>query len=235
MMRPLLVCATAMELASFLDGRPHGKEQGPAGPTHFALGGADLLITGPGIANTIHGISVYLSRQLTLGNGLPTPMVNLGIAGGFGHFSPGDVAMASCCIDIHTGVEKGAFPHNSLPFDLIPGQEPTRQGRYPVEPLLLEQWRSRLTDRGITSRTGPILTLSSISGTPSRVAELEDAFSPVAEAMEGAAVAHVAALYQLPFLEIRTLSNAAGERDKSRWDIPSACAALARVCSVFTA
>ena len=38
--------------------------------------------------------------------------------------------------------------------------------------------------------------------------------------MEGAGAAHVALLYDLPFLEIRAVSNLVGDRDKRRWDLP---------------
>jgi futalosine hydrolase len=38
--------------------------------------------------------------------------------------------------------------------------------------------------------------------------------------MEGAAVAHVALLYDIPLLEVRGISNMVEDRDLSRWDIP---------------
>ncbi len=37
--------------------------------------------------------------------------------------------------------------------------------------------------------------------------------------MEGAACSHIAALYDIPVIEIRSASNFVGERDKSKWDI----------------
>ncbi len=51
--------------------------------------------------------------------------------------------------------------------------------------------------------------------------------------MEGAAAAHVAALYQVPMVEIRAASNRVGDRDKARWDIPAAVRTVAEICDVL--
>ena len=40
--------------------------------------------------------------------------------------------------------------------------------------------------------------------------------------MEGAALAHVAAIYEVPLLELRAVSNLVEDRDLSRWRIPEA-------------
>ena len=37
--------------------------------------------------------------------------------------------------------------------------------------------------------------------------------------MEGAAIAQLCALYNVPFLEIRGISNIAGIRDKRKWNL----------------
>jgi futalosine hydrolase len=37
--------------------------------------------------------------------------------------------------------------------------------------------------------------------------------------MEGAAIAQVCAIYKIPMLEIRGISNIAGERDKRKWNL----------------
>ncbi|HEX7239102.1 MAG TPA: hypothetical protein VF263_02460, partial [Longimicrobiaceae bacterium] len=48
------------------------------------------------------------------------------------------------------------------------------------------------------------------------------------EGMEGAALAHVCALYGVPFLELRAVSNAVEDRDLSRWRLPEAVDAATR-------
>ena len=47
---------------------------------------------------------------------------------------------------------------------------------------------------------------------------------PLVESMEGAAAAHVCALYGVPFLEVRGISNLVGDRDRAAWDVEGAAA-----------
>jgi futalosine hydrolase len=46
------------------------------------------------------------------------------------------------------------------------------------------------------------------------------------EAMEGFGVLRAAALARVPAVEVRAISNAVGEEDRSRWDVAGALAAL---------
>ncbi len=45
---------------------------------------------------------------------------------------------------------------------------------------------------------------------------------PVVESMEGAALHYVCLMEKIPFLQIRSVSNVTGDRDKSRWKIKEA-------------
>jgi futalosine hydrolase len=44
--------------------------------------------------------------------------------------------------------------------------------------------------------------------------------------MEGAAVAQVAVLHGVPWLEVRSISNIVEDRDLKKWDIPKAADAV---------
>ncbi len=50
--------------------------------------------------------------------------------------------------------------------------------------------------------------------------------SPLVESMEGAAFHYVCLLEKIPFLQIRSISNAIGERDKTKWKLKESIAAL---------
>ena len=54
---------------------------------------------------------------------------------------------------------------------------------------------------------GPCVTSSRVTGTDEEAAILAERWHAVAESMEGAAAAHVCALYGAPFLEVRGISN----------------------------
>lgn len=68
-------------------------------------------------------------------------------------------------------------------------------------------------------KSGTFVTVSTCTGTRKKASELEERFSAICENMEGAAVAHVCAMYGTPMLEIRGISNIVEDRDKSKWDL----------------
>ncbi|WP_052863648.1 futalosine hydrolase [Streptomyces niger] len=74
---------------------------------------------------------------------------------------------------------------------------------------------------------GTVLTGSTVTGSTARAAELL-ARHPraLAEAMEGFGVAEAATAHGVPVLELRTISNPVGPRDRAAWRIGEALAAL---------
>ncbi|MBP8538047.1 futalosine hydrolase [Streptomyces sp. MK37H] len=74
---------------------------------------------------------------------------------------------------------------------------------------------------------GTVLTVSTVTGSAERAAELLRRHPrAVAEAMEGFGVAEAAAAQSVPALEVRTVSNAVGPRDRAAWRIGEALEAL---------
>jgi futalosine hydrolase len=67
---------------------------------------------------------------------------------------------------------------------------------------------------------GPFVTVSTVTARDQRAEALIKAYAPIMESMEGAAAAHLARLYDVPFLEIRSAGNRVGRRDKDAWDLP---------------
>jgi futalosine hydrolase len=72
---------------------------------------------------------------------------------------------------------------------------------------------------------GTFVTLSTCTGTSARAHELEARYHGLCENMEGAAVAQVAELARVPWLEVRGISNIVEDRDLRKWDIPRAAQA----------
>jgi futalosine hydrolase len=68
-------------------------------------------------------------------------------------------------------------------------------------------------------KTGNFITVSAVSGSQKRAKDLGKRFGAVCENMEGAAIAQVCALYELPMIELRGISNMAGVRDKRKWNL----------------
>jgi futalosine hydrolase len=73
---------------------------------------------------------------------------------------------------------------------------------------------------------GRFVTLSTCTGAATRARELEERYHGLCENMEGAAVAQVAELHGVPWLEVRGISNIVEDRDLKKWDIPKAAEAV---------
>ncbi len=78
----------------------------------------------------------------------------------------------------------------------------------------------RLTNSRVKS--GPMVTLSCTSTTIDRARYMYQRFNALAENMEGAAAAQACEYYGAPMLEIRGISNWAGDSDSSNWMIDDA-------------
>jgi len=66
------------------------------------------------------------------------------------------------------------------------------------------------------------VTINKVSDSAVQKKQLTDTFSPQTETMEGAALHYVCLQQHIPFLQIRSISNEVGERDKSKWQIKTA-------------
>jgi futalosine hydrolase len=69
---------------------------------------------------------------------------------------------------------------------------------------------------------GPFVTISRMSGVQAEGEELARRWGAVAESMEGAAAAHICALYAVPFLEVRGVSNMVVDRERASWRVEEA-------------
>jgi futalosine hydrolase len=105
------------------------------------------------------------------------------------------------------------------------------------------QLDSRMVDRvtealraaRLPASAGLVLTLSTVTGTAETAAHLlKRVPQAAAEAMEGFGVATAAKACGLPILEIRSVSNLVGPRDRAAWRIKEALEALEAASSVLT-
>lgn len=140
-----------------------------------------------------------------------TLVVSAGIGGAFsGRAAPGDIVEASVIVaaDLGAASPTGFLSLAELGFG---------DSEVPAAALDLPG-----------ARRGPVLTVSTVTGTAQRAAELA-AGGGYAEAMEGFGVAQAALRRGLPVAEVRAISNLIGDRDRSRWDVGGALAALVAV------
>lgn len=70
------------------------------------------------------------------------------------------------------------------------------------------------------------VTVNEVSTNAQRIQQLVKKYNPVLESMEGAALHYVCREMNIPFLQMRSVSNYIGERDKTKWEIGKAISNL---------
>jgi futalosine hydrolase len=73
-----------------------------------------------------------------------------------------------------------------------------------------------------------------VTDNPDQIKQLVDHFKPDIESMEGAAFHYVCLSLGVPFLQIRSISNRVGERDKRKWEMKTAIANLNRALELIS-
>jgi len=155
-------------------------------------------------------------------------VVSAGIAGGFpGRAGIGTLAVSSRIVAADLGAETpdGFASVDALGFgsaEVLPDES------------LARQLAQALGDAGLTAVCGPILTVSTATGTAETAALLAERVpGAAAEGMEGYGVAVAARQFGVPALELRGISNAVGPRDRAAWRIPDALRALERSFAIL--
>ncbi|MBA4156025.1 MAG: futalosine hydrolase [Gemmatimonadetes bacterium] len=230
-----MVCAVALEMAP-VAGWLQSAERTTIGRKPAARGLLDdvpvvLLAAGMGKTNAAHALTALLERERVRG------VINFGVAGAYAGsgLEVGATALASAEIYGDDGVETphGWISTEGIGIPLLRTESACRFNEFPLDPERVAAAGRALAAAGIESRTGPFVTLSSCSGTTKRGVELSRRFRALCESMEGAALAHVCAIYGVPFLEARGISNAVEDRDLSRWRIREASEVAARAARVL--
>nr|WP_203731335.1 futalosine hydrolase [Streptomyces sp. SID12501] len=184
---------------------------GPLG----AGGSFDVIAAGVGPAASAASVASALTTAALQG----TPydlVVSAGIAGGFQPQAPvGSLVVADeiTVADLGAETPEGFVPVTALGFGAVTHRPP--------EALV------RDVTAATGARAGAVLTVSTVTGSAERAAELRARHpSALAEAMEGFGVAEAAAAHGVPVLEIRAVSNPVGPRDRAAWRIGDALTAL---------
>ncbi|MBV2152482.1 futalosine hydrolase [Kitasatospora sp. SUK 42] len=213
--RLLVVVAVPAEAEAVLRGLPGGADDLPlpGGTLHRSAGApVDVLAAGVGPAAAAAAASAALAAHPY---GLVT---SAGIAGGFAPLAPvGATVVADAIVAADLGAEtpEGFADVTELGFGT------TRHTPPPAAVALAAE--------ALGAVTGPVLTVSTVTGSAERAAALAARHpGAAAEAMEGFGVAEAAARHGVPAFELRTVSNPVGPRDRAAWRIGEALAALER-------
>jgi len=196
-MNILIVAATAIEIRPFLEYMK--KRIDPAD--------IDVLITGIGLTAATYS----LTKQFSLKK--PDMVIQAGVAGCFDlSIDLGEVvAVKQDTVADQSVVElkklRTLFDLNLVPHD----QHPYKNG-WLVNPL-----NKFLGLPGIKKVNG--ISVNQISTDKKMIQFYKKIFKPITESMEGAALHYVCLQENIPFMQLRSISNYIGERNKEKWDM----------------
>ncbi|MEU6986940.1 futalosine hydrolase [Streptomyces sp. NPDC046324] len=178
---------------------------------------ADVLVGGVGPAAAAAATATALARAAA-----PYDLVvSAGIAGGFQPLAPlGSVVVSDAIVSADLGAQTpdGYLTVEELGFG---------RSTHPVPPALTRRISDALARGEQRHTVAPVLTVSTVTGTAERAAELAARHpGAAAEAMEGFGVAEAAAAHGVPVVEIRAVSNSVGPRDRAAWRIGEALDSL---------
>ncbi len=77
------------------------------------------------------------------------------------------------------------------------------------------------------------ITVNEISTNKERIQQLIKKYNPTLESMEGAALHFICREFNVPFIQIRAISNAIGERNKANWKMKEAIENLNQVILTY--
>jgi futalosine hydrolase len=180
--------------------------------------GNDIIyvISGMGKTNAAHAATVLIEKFS------PDIIILFGIGGAYpsSGLEVGDVAVAEKEIYGDEGFQRGNGFHGtkSIGIPLLKRGGNRYFNEFPLDRKLIRKalQSSRLVTRTVS---GTFVTVSTCTGTKERAFVFEKRFGAICENMEGAAVAHICAIYAIPMIEIRGISNIVENRDKGKWNI----------------
>jgi futalosine hydrolase len=162
-----------------------------------------------------HPLSTTWSFMRQIDRDRPDLIIQAGIAGCLSRKPYGEVFT----IRDETLADLGVWEDQQFktPFDLRladPNEPPFTAGR------LINPYQTLLTLTGLEPVSA--ITVNEISTNPDRIDWYRENTSAVIESMEGGALHYIGLQERIPFLQLRSISNDVGIRDKSKWNIPLA-------------
>jgi len=231
-----LVCSVPLECELLLDSL-QGREETRIGRKAAWTGDLDgvhvvILPAGMGKTNAAHALTALLETREVRG------VIGFGIGGAYAGsgLDVGGIALATQAVYGDEGVQTpgGWLTTEGIGIPLWESGQTRSFNVFPLDAERVERARDALARGGWDVRTGPFVTVSACSGTAVMGEEMARRVpGALCEGMEGAALAHVAAIYSVPLLELRAISNRVEDRDLSRWRIRDAAEAAQQAVRVL--
>lgn len=206
-MHILLLAATAFEIQPVID---YLQAQGGKITTHTVT----IVIAGVGSLQTTYGLMKAVQQQR------PDLIIQAGIGGSFSPvYPPGTVVLIEKEITGDLGVEEEQTFKDVFDMGFLDANAFPYASKWLVNPQAAS-WT--MNDLPLVKG----ITVNEVTTRPERINQLQKKYQPVVESMEGAAMHLVALQENIPFVQLRAVSNIVGERNKTNWKIKEAIGAL---------
>lgn len=173
-------------------------------------GNYDVLITGVGTAATVYHLTNYLHHNK------PSLLIQAGIAGSFDeNLELGSAVIISADRFADLGVQENNEWRDVFDMQLSQSNEPPYTNGWLVNP------NQQLLDSTALQQVKSI-TINEVTTVSNRMQQLRDKYAPTIESMEGGAFHYVCLQQNIPFIQLRTISNYIGERNKDKWQMKHA-------------
>lgn len=203
-MNCLVVSATILEIKPFIE---HCRISDKLNYIDLEL---DFLITGVGSINTTYALMKHLQVKK------PDVIVMAGIAGSMSNkLNLGDVVVIKEEALADLGVKEKDGYKDVFDLKLL------SSNKFPFSKKKLVNPFSTLMDRTLLPKVNSI-TVNQITSSKKTAELYSKKYKAAVENMEGAALHLVCIKENIPFVQIRSISNYVGERNKKKWQLKEA-------------
>lgn len=202
-MKLLLVAATAFEIAPFI------QYYQSVANTSWKKIHIEILITGVGLTAATY----HISRKVLLHR--PDMVLQAGLAGSFSEkLQLGEVVLVKKDTIADAMVKEGGTFRSVFEMGLVKKNQSPYKNGWLVNPL------THLPKGNFKKATA--ITVNEITTGTAKINYFRNQYQPDVESMEGAALHYVCNMEHLPYLQLRSISNEVGVRNKKKWKINEA-------------
>lgn len=203
-MNCLLISATSLEISKFIQ---HCRNSDKLDYIDLQL---DFLITGVGMLNTTYALMKHIEHKK------PDVVIDAGIAGTFSKkHMPGTVVVVKNEMLADLGVDEKNGYKDVFDLKLLP------QNQIPFTKKKLINSHIEFLERTSLAQVNSI-SVNQITTSKKKAELYQKKYKAAIENMEGAAVHYVCLREKIPFLQIRSISNFVGDRNKKNWKLKEA-------------
>jgi futalosine hydrolase len=213
----LVVCATEFEMHALTDRIKPRQDKWV------------MLVAGVGLVETALSLGRFLEQQKNKGE--IQAVLSFGVAGAYLREDTKSAALLEICLAEQESFGDFGICHadhiEPLAKDLI------HRTSYKLDAGLLDKAEALLSRESLPAKRGNFITVCGVSGTKHRGDILCSQYDALCENMEGAAVARVCEAFNLPLLEMRTISNFVEDRDLTKWKLKDACEQAGKAAAIL--